>query len=104
LLDNRAAVRAMIDWSKSRSAMPVLLVTPVSRAYAAAENAEELGVMRAELARLHEETGVKVADYMNDARFTDDDFYDFDHLDRDGAVRFTRLLRSEVIEPALAGN
>jgi hypothetical protein len=41
--------------------------------------------------------GVRVANYMNDARFEDDDFYDFDHLNARGSARFTEIVRAELV-------
>jgi hypothetical protein len=101
LPETRKAVSAMIEWAKSRGATPVLLVSPVTRDYARAINGPEVAEMQAEMARLRQAYGVQVADYMRDERFSDAEFYDFDHLTRAGAEHFTALLREEVVEPVL---
>ncbi|HVY27450.1 MAG TPA: hypothetical protein VHB79_12920 [Polyangiaceae bacterium] len=102
LPETRKAVSGMIEWAKSRGATPVLLVSPVTRDYARAVSGPELDGMHAEVARLQQSYGVQVADYMTDERFSDAEFYDFDHLTRAGAEHFTAILREEVVEPVLA--
>jgi hypothetical protein len=37
-------------------------------------------------------TGARFLDYWDAPRFTDDDFYDCDHLNRVGEIEFTRIL------------
>jgi len=98
--ETRAAVTAMVDWALARRVVPVLVVSPVTRGYARGTNAQEVAAMRAELSRLAQTRGALVADYLDDPRFSDDEFYDFDHLNRSGAQHFTGILRTEIIERA----
>lgn len=102
--ETRAALIEMVQWGRDHGAIPVLLVTPVTRAYAAGYDQRELVEMRDELAKLAASHGAEVRDYFDDARFAEDEFYDFDHLNRQGAEHFTRLLRQEVVEPLLAAS
>jgi hypothetical protein len=102
LPETRAAVAAMIGWAKAHGAVPVLLVSPVTRDYAQAIDPSKLLAMHAELDRLKERFGVRVADYMTDERFGDDEFFDFDHLTHAGAEHYTRILRDEVVAPTLS--
>lgn len=97
--ETRAALTQMVEWALAQRAVPVLLVSPVTRAYAAGLDGREVAAMREELARLHGSHGAEVRDYLDDPRFPQDEFYDFDHLNRQGAERFTQILRQEVVEP-----
>jgi hypothetical protein len=98
--ETRAAVTEMVEWARARHVVPVLVVSPVTRGYALGTDAQEVAAMRSELAELANRRGALVADYLDDPRFSDDEFYDFDHLNRSGAQRFTGILRTEIIERA----
>ena len=102
VVETTAAVASMIEWAKAGQTEPVLLVSPVTQDYARAADPKEVELMRSTLARLSERYAIRVADYMTDARFADEEFYDFDHLTHDGAQHFTAILKAEVVEPLLA--
>ena len=40
--------------------------------------------------------GIKYWDYINSDRFTIDDFYDMEHLNRKGALKFTTMLNDSI--------
>ena len=41
---------------------------------------------------------IKYYDYTEDPRIHNDDFYDADHLNDEGAIKFSRIIRDEVLE------
>jgi hypothetical protein len=49
-----------------------------------------------ELARRY---GVRYTDFLEDGRFERADFYNDDHLNEDGAAKFTKILDAEVLAP-----
>lgn len=104
-LDNHSLIVAnarMIDSVATRcSARGIrlwLVLPPVSRPYAKACDASllrEAADTLSAIASRHK--GVYAIDYMLDARFTDDDFFDRNHLTCDeGARKFTLLLRHDM--------
>ena len=67
------------------------------RGYGFVEKVSErqLAVMRACIAKLQKATGALYGDYLQDARFQGVDFYDADHLSKQGAAKFTTILKSD---------
>jgi hypothetical protein len=96
--ETTAALASMIDWARAHGAQPVLLVSPVTRDYAAAADVKTIASMRSIVAKLADHGAARVADYLTDTRFGDDEFYDFDHLTHEGAAHFTSILQAEVID------
>ena len=43
--------------------------------------------------------GLPYYDYLKDARFEADDFWNSDHLSDKGAVKFTKILQQELFDP-----
>jgi hypothetical protein len=52
------------------------------------------------LQRLSSDYGVHYFNYGFDSRFSDEDYYDGDHLNLHGARKFSLLLKTEVILPS----
>ncbi len=50
-----------------------------------------------------EQTGVPYADYSSNRSFTDDDFYDPDHLNQQGALKFTQMLLQDLHDGESSG-
>jgi hypothetical protein len=95
--ETTAAVAWMIQWARLHGAEPVLIVSPVTRDYARAADPARVAAMQASMAALASRYNVRVADYMTDPRFREEEFFDFDHLNHDGARHYTALLRAEVL-------
>jgi hypothetical protein len=75
---------------KSRGLRPILLTSPVTRYYAQGMNQPSWSATRDKIPYL---------DYSQDARFSDADFADGDHLNCTGAEKFSRILREEMPAP-----
>ena len=74
----------------------VLVVTPKHRSYLDnldAKLAEETARISHDVA---EQTAVRLLDYSADTRFEVGDFFDADHLNENGAVKFTRILNDNL--------
>ena len=54
--------------------------------------------MQKEIQTLQQKYGLEYYNYMTDERFVAEDFGDSDHLNTQGAKKFSRILKDEVIE------
>ena len=54
--------------------------------------------IQANIQELCNEYGTKYYNYLNDPRFNPEDFVDHDHLNKNGAGKFSGVLEREVIE------
>lgn len=71
----------------------IVVITPLSQPYREMINPEEVRRTRAIMKGYQNRYGFEILDFSADARFGEGDFYDSDHLNRDGAEKFTRILR-----------
>jgi hypothetical protein len=81
---------------RSRGVEVVLVTFPVHECYRKELNQEALQRMRKTTYRFCGENRVRHLDYFEDGRFTADDFADGDHLNVNGAEKFTRILESDL--------
>ena len=95
-LANRRDVDSIASWCQNRRVRLVLLMTPVSSGYTKKAEPWQLGYVRSVADSCRQAYGAQVADYSCDPRFSDDDFFDPDHLSDDGARKFSRILASEL--------
>lgn len=89
-------VDSVAAWCAARHVQLVLLQPPVSRAYTRAAAPWQLRFVADVARRCCQRYGATVADYSCHPAFSDDDFYDDDHLCDRGARRFSRLLADEL--------
>ena len=101
---NLASIRSEIATARAVGATPVMVVSPVSPAYRRVMPWGLSEQFRDAVELLSNKEQVAVADYMSDPRFVDADFCDPDHLSRDGALKFSRILAAEVLAPILHCN
>lgn len=89
---NAGYVKQIACWCKENGVQLVLLQTPVVPAYSKRVPQDQLSFV----SRLHEncrhDYGALLADFSNDDRFVDIDFFDSDHLSDVGADKFSALL------------
>ena len=78
---------------------PVMVTTPYSKAYNDCVEPEFLDQFKAIIDKIADDTGTEYYDYACDDRFFDDYslFFDTDHLNRKGALKFTDIVYSECI-------
>lgn len=70
-----------------------VLIFPAHRVLREALNPEQLAEMYGIVGGMRERYGFEVIDFFEDARFTDDDFFDVSHLNNDaGAAKMTLLV------------
>lgn len=74
----------------------IVLQTPVSEQYRKYIPQRQKEMVTQTLEKCRKMDGVVVADYSADKRFTDGDFYNTDHLSDKGAVKFSKILSTEL--------
>lgn len=92
---NRARLQRLYTLCRQHGLRFVLIATPTSPHYAAALPAQATKAADNTLHAFKGKAGALVLDYSRDARFTETDFFDTDHLSTDGAAKFTRILRTD---------
>lgn len=95
------ALRQLVVALQERGVRVVFLTLPVSAEYRG-RMLPEVRARNAETVQgLCREFGSEWKDYTGDPRFTNDDFWDADHLNFPGAARFSRILGEEFVGPQL---
>ena len=83
-------------WCQARNVRLVLLMTPVSVYYKEKAEPWQLDFVRTFADSCRQAYGCRVLDYSDDARFVDEDFFDSDHLDDQGAKKFSKILGADL--------
>ncbi len=102
LADNRSRLMSLLGFLRDRGIGAVFVTLPVSSGYRAGQRPEVMARTAAMMGDLKREFGVEWRDYSADPRFSEDDFWDADHLNFSGAAKFSTMLGAEVVVPALA--
>lgn len=97
--ENRGALEAMIEDLESRGVKVALAIAPVTNSYARHFPADTLVRMRAETAALVARHHLVLRDYSADRRFKVEDFFNCDHLSPRGAIKYSRILNTEIVRP-----
>jgi hypothetical protein len=100
--EGQAQLRALAQAVKASGARPIFVTLPVTRVYALAIDAARLARLRAAATALSQDLQVPYWDHFDDRRFDDADFADPDHLDRQGAIKFCKILQPD-LRRALTG-
>ena len=96
--ENTTILEDIIHELKVRGVKLVLVTPPVTRYYSDGMDAGQFQQMQDILKRLGSDYGVNYFNYGSDSRFSDEDFYDSDHLNLRGARKFSLLLKADVID------
>lgn len=96
LAHNYEIMKQVAQLCRRHGARLILVTTPQSQAYIRHLKADRLKTIQAATERFCSENGALFLNHMADNRFTDDDFFDGDHLSDIGAEKFTKLLNKEI--------
>ena len=99
---NQARLHHLLTFLRARDIGAVFVTLPVSAGYRVLEREETCSRTAAAVAELQREFGVEWHDFSSDPRFVEGDFWDADHLNFTGAAKFSRILGTEVVQPALS--
>lgn len=106
MIDNRKlneeeyeALLDIISLCKSKNIKPILITTPITTEYKEKISIDFLKDFYNDMKRITIETGAEYYDYSSDERIISrlSLFMNADHLNRAGALEFTRILKEEVI-------
>ena len=98
---NVAIINDLIDQC-SRKGIQILFVTPPAyRTYVESLDSIQLGRMYQEMRQLMIKKGVRYVDMLRDTSFVEDDFFDADHLNWQGAKKWTLKL-DEMINASMS--
>ena len=86
--ENRRALQRIAQWCRNHHLRLLLLQAPVTQAYSQRIAPRQQDYLRQSL----ESTGADVADYTDDSRFSDNDFFDPDHLTDEGAAKWSQMI------------
>ena len=94
--NNRDYLFKIAQWCQQHQVRLVLITTPMWQGFYSKIGQRQLDIMHDLAQQCVEQYGATYHDYMRDPRFQGTDFHDGDHLSRQGAEKFTRILKEEV--------
>lgn len=95
--NNKATLEQIIREIKKRGVIPVIVTPPVYKTYATHCDKSRLKSNTLFIDSLCSKYGCRYFNYFEDTRFTIRDFSDNDHLNFVGAMKFTKILDSEIV-------
>ena len=102
LRNNTRLVKEVITQCASRNIKVLLLTTPTCYTYYENVNHAQLEIMQNfcdSMAYTYD--NVSYLNMFTDSRFTEDDFFDADHLEAEGAIKFTKILNDYISQKEL---
>ena len=99
--ENINILRHLMDELKKKNIQVVLVSLPVTTSYSQLMDSEKLLRLGQGIRALQSEYPIKHYNYMNDSRFSLDDFGDYDHLNATGAAKFSKIFYQDAIEPVV---
>lgn len=90
------ALEEIATCCKEHNIRLILVALPISAAFREVANPEQFKYLATGMEYLSNKYGVEYLDYMNDPRFEGKDYYDTDHLSRQGAEKFTAILKEDI--------
>lgn len=97
LLLNEDFLRKIFDFCGERGVRVLLLNTPVTAEFRKHQDPRQVAKNKQLLHRLRcDYPYIEYLDLEADPRFTDDDFYDSDHLNQYGATKLTHILKDHI--------
>ena len=98
LIQNRGILKEFIKYAKTQNFKIILYTVPVTQKYFTLLNSKKLEQNKNEMKNLTDNQTVFYFNFMNDNRFVETDFYDADHLNNQGAVKFSKIMNSKLNE------
>lgn len=92
---NFADVMHVAQLCKEKGIRLILVTPPMWDGFVKKVSKHQLDVMYECVAKIRKATGALYGDYLRDSRFSGVDFYDPDHLSRQGAEKFTAILKQD---------
>lgn len=96
LKSNLLYLHEILEVLRSKGVAVIFVTCPVTKRYFSFANTTKINSILENVNNLCKEYGCIYLYYLNDDRFTDKDFWDFDHLNSNGAEKFTRILNQDI--------
>lgn len=93
---NVAALHRIANWCLHHHVTLYLLMPPVTPSYTKKANKWQLDYVDSVALGCQQRYGAIIANYACDSRFSDLDFFDTDHLNDQGATKFSNILSAEL--------
>ncbi|HEX9060640.1 MAG TPA: DUF1574 family protein, partial [Clostridia bacterium] len=98
---NISYMKEMIETLEKRKIKVVLITTPVYKTYSQNMSPKYYEDMQNIIKKITDKYGIKYFNYINDSRFVVEDFRNNDHLNPNGAVKFSKILNNEILSKEL---
>lgn len=95
--DNEEILREYILFLKSKKITPIVVVCPTSKHYYTNFSNRIKNQYKNIMNKIKNEFNVEIFDYFECNAFSDDDFYDVSHLNRKGAIKFTKIINDKLV-------
>ena len=92
--ENQETLLRIVAWCKARHVRLTLLQSPVSKGYYQQIDRRQLDFIK----KICKNYNILSIDDSQNRHFTDDDFYDPDHLNTDGASKWSKLLKDSIFQ------
>ncbi len=89
-------LKDMVSFCRKKHIRMVLVSLPMWKTYNQALDAKYLAVMKQQIENFQQEYGIEYYDYREDNRFCESDFNDLNHLNAQGAEKFTKILATDI--------
>lgn len=97
--ENIQTLKKLFELAKCRNVIPILLVNPVTSEYSSKFNNSVLKENFYSIIKdLKQDYEFIFYDYFNDKNFNNDDFFDYSHLNKKGAIKFSKLINSLIMQ------
>lgn len=94
--ENIEILKKYIQLLKSKEIKPIVVVCPASKYYYSRFSSRIKGEFIEIMNKIKNEFNIEVLDYFESKEFSDQDFYNVSHLNRNGAKKFTELLKNKI--------
>ena len=96
-IENEKILEQYIVFLKENNITPIIAICPTSRYYRENFDINRKNIFYSILDKLKDKYSFQVIDYFDSDLFEDDDFWDYSHLNGKGSIKFTEVLKKEII-------
>ncbi len=96
--DNISDLKIFIGELKKRNIEPVFFIAPYNHFYNKYLDKNRMKTIDSAINGLCSIYSCRKYDYHTDSRFTDEDFREVTHLNKDGAIKFSKILNDEILK------
>ncbi|MDD7794389.1 nucleoside-diphosphate sugar epimerase/dehydratase [Clostridium sp. 'White wine YQ'] len=97
VVENTKILREYILLLKSKKIKPIIVICPTSKVYYTNFSERIKEEYKSIMNKMKDEFDVEILDYFDSTDFLDEDFYHISHLNKNGAIKFTKLLNDRLI-------